>query len=54
MRMLTRKEIIMNTIEKRLFKLQDKKYREMQVRIIPNIDSNRIIGVRTPELKNSF
>ena len=50
--MLTRKEIIMNTIEKRLFKLQDKKYREMQVRIIPNIDSNRIIGVRTPELKN--
>lgn len=34
-----------------LYKLQDKKYREMLVRIIPNVDSNSIIGVRTPELR---
>ena len=34
-----------------LFELQDPKYREMQVRIIPNIDPNTIIGVRTPELR---
>ncbi len=34
-----------------LYKLQDKKYRELQVKIIPNIDPDSIIGVRTPELK---
>lgn len=34
-----------------LFALQDDKYREMQVRIIPNIDSETIIGVRTPDLR---
>ena len=41
----------MRNIEKDLFKLQDKKYREMQIKIIPNIDPNSIIGVRTPELR---
>ena len=34
-----------------LFKLQDIKYKELQSKIIPNVDSNTIIGVRTPELK---
>lgn len=34
-----------------LFSLQDEKYRQMQVRLIPNIDANTIIGVRTPELR---
>ena len=38
-------------IIKELFKLQDKKYQEMQYKIIPNIDSSTIIGVRTPELR---
>lgn len=41
----------MRNIEKDLFKLQDKKYRELQIKIIPNIDPNSIIGVRTPELR---
>ena len=41
----------MKSIEKKLFKLQDKKYQEMQFKIIPNIDNSTIIGVRTPELK---
>ena len=41
----------MNKIEEELFKLQDLKYRDMQVKIIPNIDSDTIIGVRTPELR---
>ena len=41
----------MNNIEKDLFKLQDKKYRELQSKILPNLDSNTIIGVRTPDLK---
>lgn len=41
----------MKSIEKKLFKLQDKKYQEMQFKIIPNIDKSTIIGVRTPEIK---
>ncbi|MEE5989865.1 MAG: DNA alkylation repair enzyme [Firmicutes bacterium ADurb.Bin354] len=36
---------------KRLISLQDLKYRDMQIKIIPNIDPASIIGVRTPELK---
>lgn len=42
----------MENIIKELYKMQDKKYRDMQVKIIPNIDSNSIIGVRTPELRS--
>ena len=38
-------------IEKELFKLQDKKYRDMQITIIPTVKAETIIGVRTPELK---
>lgn len=34
-----------------LFFLQDVKYREMQLRLIPNMDPETIIGVRTPELR---
>lgn len=36
----------------RLFALQDKKYREFQINLIPNIAPETIIGVRTPELRN--
>ena len=39
----------MDNIEKELFKLQDKKYQELQYRTIPGVDN--IIGVRTPELR---
>ena len=35
-----------------LFRLQDKKYADMQKRIIPTVDPDRIIGVRTPELRS--
>ena len=41
----------MDSIKEELFKLQDLKYRDMQIKIIPNIDSDTIIGVRTPELR---
>ena len=41
----------MDSIKEELFKLQDLKYRNMQIKIIPNIDSDTIIGVRTPELR---
>lgn len=42
----------MENIIKELYKMQDKKYRDIQVKTIPNIDSNSIIGVRTPELRS--
>ena len=41
----------MDSIKEELFKLQDLKYRDMQIKIIPNIDSDTIIGVRTPDLR---
>lgn len=41
----------MENITDKLFSLQDKKYQEMQYKIIPNIDNSTIIGVRTPELR---
>lgn len=39
-------------MHRRLYDLQDLKYRDMQIKIIPNIDKESIIGVRTPELKS--
>ena len=38
-------------IQKTLFGMADEKYREFQVKLIPNIDKATIIGVRTPELR---
>ena len=41
----------MKAIIEELFRMQDKQYKKLQAKIIPNIDQNNIIGVRTPELK---
>lgn len=38
-------------IKEELFKLQDKEYRKLQIKIIPNVDAESIIGIRTPELR---
>lgn len=38
-------------ITDKLFKLQDIKYRDFQAKLIPNIDINNVIGVRTTDLK---
>jgi 3-methyladenine DNA glycosylase AlkD len=43
--------MIIDEIRMELNKFRDVKYREMQVRIIPTVKSDRIIGVRTPELR---
>lgn len=40
-----------NEIEKRLFALRDLKYRDFQAKLMPTVDKNTIIGVRTPELR---
>ena len=42
---------ITKDIQTELFSRQDLSYREMQVKIIPNIEADSIIGVRTPELR---
>ncbi len=39
------------TIRERLFKLQDLKYRDFQRRLIPTVDPETVIGVRTPALR---
>ena len=42
---------IIGEIRDRLFSLQDAKYRELQIKILPNLEPESIIGVRTPELR---
>ena len=41
----------MKEIEKRLFELQDEKYRDFQVKLLPTVDPATVIGVRTPALR---
>lgn len=44
-------DVKIEEIRKKLFKLQDKKYRDFQCSLIPTLESTTIIGVRTPELR---
>ena len=41
----------MTSLQKRLFELQDTKYRDFHSKLIPNIDKERVIGIRTPMLR---
>ena len=43
--------MITDEIKDELFKMQDKKYRDFQSKLIPTVDPGRIIGVRTPDLR---
>lgn len=38
-------------IKEELFKLQDKEYQLFQIKLVPNIDSKTIIGVRVPKIR---
>ena len=40
-----------NDLQKKLYDLNDQKYRDMQIKIVPTVDAESVIGVRTPELK---
>lgn len=40
-----------DTIRNQLMELQDTEYREFHSRLIPNIDKERVIGIRTPVLR---
>ena len=37
-------------LRRELFTLQDEAYRNFQAKIIPNVDREKFIGIRTPEL----
>ena len=41
----------MENIKRKLFEMQDKKYQEFQSKLLPTIDSKKMIGVRTKELR---
>lgn len=41
----------MTEIQKRLFELQDLKYRDFSAKLIPTVDKDRVIGVRVPALR---
>ena len=40
-----------NDLQKKLYDLNNQKYRDMQIKIVPTVDAESVIGVRTPELK---
>lgn len=42
---------IINEIGTELFALQDEKYRDFSVSLVPTLDKNSFIGVRSPELR---
>jgi 3-methyladenine DNA glycosylase AlkD len=44
-------ETAVQTIQQRLFALQDLKYRDFQRKLIPTVDPDTVIGVRTPQLR---
>ena len=43
--------MIIEDIRTELFRLQDVKYRDFQSRLIPTVNPDAVIGVRTPELR---
>jgi len=45
-------ESINNYIEKKLFEMQDSEYRSFNVKLIPGVDPDTVIGVRTPALRS--
>ncbi len=43
--------MIVKEIQDELFRLQDEKYRDFHVKLIPTVESDKVIGVRTPQLR---
>jgi len=43
--------MITEEIREELFRLRDAEYRDFQVRLIPSVESDQVIGVRTPALR---
>ena len=40
-----------NTIREKLFALKDEKYASFSASLVPNVERERFIGVRTPQLR---
>ena len=40
-----------NPLQKELFALQDKEYRDFTAKLIPNVDKEKIIGILVPILR---
>ena len=38
-------------VRERLFAMQDLKYRDFQCKLMPTVDPERVIGVRTPDIR---
>ena len=45
------KEQVVQNVQAQLFLMQDLKYRDFHSRLLPGIDKETIIGIRTPELR---
>ncbi len=43
--------MITEEIREELFRMQDEKYRDFQKKLLPTVDPDTVIGVRTPELR---
>lgn len=43
--------MLVTEIREELFRMQDKKYRDFQKKLIPTVDPESVIGVRTPALR---
>ena len=43
--------MIINEIRDELYGMQDTKYRDFQIKLIPTVDPDTVIGVRTPDLR---
>ena len=49
---MDRQQQVIGQIQKELFEMQDEGYRAFHSKLIPNIAPERIIGVRTPQLRS--
>ena len=46
------RKMITDDIRKELSALQDRKYRDFQIKLMPTVDPESVIGVRTPQLRS--
>lgn len=46
-----KQEQVIKTLQKQLFAMQDKDYRDFQIKLVPNLDAKQIIGIRLPVLR---
>ena len=45
------KESVIKNVQRELFAMQDLKYRDFHAKLMPTVDKDTVIGVRTPELR---